>query len=227
LQTVVLPVGVFLTWVTTSKFEILQTGGNTLTEKPMKSHSSLQVIRDEHASLAAMLQSMRMMVKRGPAEDRRNFFDVVRAMLFYIDEFPERLHHPKESNLLFPKVVKLVPKVMGAIDKLERDHMYSEKAARDMQHLLLAWELLGDARRAVFEEAFEKYINFYLEHMSLEESVILPEAERCFSEDDWRVLDAAFAQNADPLTGHYPPAQEFEKLFSLIVTRAPSPIGLG
>lgn len=193
----------------------------------MTQHSALQIIRDEHASLAAMLQSMRMMVKRGPAEDRRNFFDVVRAMLFYIDEFPERLHHPKESNLLFPKVVKLAPKVMGAIDKLERDHLSSEKAARDMQHMLLAWELLGASRRQAFEEALEKYINFYLEHMSLEESVILPEAERCFSADDWRVLDAAFAENADPLTGHYPPAQEFEKLFSLIVTRAPSPIGLG
>ena len=193
----------------------------------MTQHSALQIIRDEHASLAAMLQSMRMMVKRGPAEDRRNFFDVVRAMLFYIDEFPERLHHPKESNLLFPKVVKQAPKVMGAIDKLERDHLSSEKAARDMQHMLLAWELLGASRRQAFEEALEKYINFYLEHMSLEESVILPEAERCFSADDWRVLDAAFAENADPLTGHYPPAQEVEKLFSLIVTRAPSPIGLG
>ena len=64
----------------------------------MTKHSSLQTIRDEHASLAAMLQSMRMMVERGPSDDRRNFFDVVRAMLFYIDEFPERLHHPKESN---------------------------------------------------------------------------------------------------------------------------------
>lgn len=98
----------------------------------MTQHSALQIIRDEHASLAAMLQSMRMMVQRGPADDRRNFFDVLRAMLFYIDEFPERLHHPKESNLLFPKVVKLAPKVMGAIDKLERDHMNSEKAARDL-----------------------------------------------------------------------------------------------
>ena len=103
----------------------------------MKKHSSLQTIRDEHASLAAMLQSMRMMVERGPSDDRRNFFDVVRAMLFYIDEFPERLHHPKESNLLFPKVVKAAPQVLGAIDRLERDHMYSEKAARELQHLLL------------------------------------------------------------------------------------------
>jgi hypothetical protein len=55
----------------------------------------------------------------------------------------------------------------------------------------------------------------------------LPEAERCFSDEDWRLLNAAFAENADPLTGHYPPTEAYEKLFSLIVTRAPSPIGLG
>jgi hemerythrin-like domain-containing protein len=193
----------------------------------MQRHSALQTIRDEHASLAAMLQSMRLMLEKGPSDDHRQFFNVLRAMLFYIDEFPERLHHPKESNLLFPKVVKLAPKTMGAVDKLERDHMRSEKAARDLQHMLLAWELLGQGRRAAFEEAMGQYIDAYLEHMNLEENVILPEAERCFSEDDWRLLDAAFAENADPLTGQYRPTEAYERLFTLIVTRAPSPIGLG
>ena len=193
----------------------------------MYRQSALQTIRDEHASLAAMLQSMRLMVEKGPSDDHRQFFNVLRAMLFYIDEFPERLHHPKESNLLFPKVVKLAPKTMGAVDKLERDHMRSEKAARDLQHMLLAWELLGQGRRAAFEEAMGQYIDAYLEHMNLEENVILPEAERCFSEDDWRLLDAAFAENADPLTGQYRPTEAYERLFTLIVTRAPSPIGLG
>lgn len=193
----------------------------------MSTPRSLQIIRDEHASLAAMLQSMRMLVEQGPQESRTNFFDVVRAMLFYIDEFPERLHHPKESNLLFPRVIKAAPKVMGAIDRLERDHMYSEKAARDLQHLLLSWELLGPSRRPAFEEAFKKYVDFYLDHMRLEEEVILPEAERCLGEADWRSLDAAFAENADPLTGKYPPTAEYEKLFSTIVMRAPAPIGLG
>ncbi len=193
----------------------------------MHRHSALQTIRDEHSSLAAMLQSMRLLVEKGPSDDHRQFFNVLRAMLFYIDEFPERLHHPKESNLLFPKVVKLAPKTMGAVDKLERDHMRSEKAARDLQHMLLAWELLGPGRRAAFEEAMGQYIDAYLEHMNLEENVILPEAERCFSEEDWKLLDAAFAENADPLTGQYRPAETYEKLFTLIVTRAPSPIGLG
>jgi hemerythrin-like domain-containing protein len=188
---------------------------------------SLQIIRDEHASLAAMLQSMRMLVDKGPDEGRKTFFDVVRAMLFYIDEYPERLHHPKESNLLFPKVVKASPKVLGAIDRLERDHMYSEKAARELQHLLLSWELLGAARRPAFEEAFKKYVDFYLDHMRLEEEVILPEAETSLSAQDWAEVDAAFEQNADPLTGKYPPTTEYEKLFSLIVQRAPAPVGLG
>ena len=145
----------------------------------MPSQNALQIVRDEHASLAAMLQSMRLMVANGPAENRHNFFEVLRAMLFYIDEFPERLHHPKESNLLFPKVARLAPETLGAIDKLERDHLSSEKAARDMQHLLLAWELLGEPRRADFERAIGDYIQRYMDHMDLEESVILPAAERC------------------------------------------------
>ena len=75
-----------------------------------------------------MLHAMTQLVERGPLEDAQKFFEVMRAMLFYIDEFPEQLHHPKESNLLFPKVVKRAPEVMSAIDRLERDHMHIEKA---------------------------------------------------------------------------------------------------
>ena len=100
-----------------------------------------------------MLHAMTQLVERGPLEDAQKFFEVMRAMLFYIDEFPEQLHHPKESNLLFPKVVKRAPEVMGAIDRLERDHMHSEKAVRDLLHLLLAWELLGHTRRDAFVSA--------------------------------------------------------------------------
>ncbi len=190
-------------------------------------HASLQIIRDEHASLAAMLQSMRLMVDRGPANAPENFFDVMRAMLFYIDEFPERLHHTKESDLLFPRVVQRAPHVMATVDRLERDHMAGEKDVREVQHLLLAWELLGEARRQDFVDAFSQYVNFYLEHMRLEESVILPEAEKVLSEADWKELDEAFEKNCDPLTGKYPPDPAYDRLFTRIVMRAPSPIGLG
>jgi hypothetical protein len=53
---------------------------------------SLHIIRDEHASLAAMFHAMVQLLERGPLDDAQKFFEVMRAMLFYIDEFPERLH---------------------------------------------------------------------------------------------------------------------------------------
>lgn len=190
-------------------------------------HTSLQIIRDEHLSLAAMLRSMLLMVERGPGDHAQRFFDVLRAMLFYIDEFPERLHHPKESDLLFPRVVRAAPSVMEAVARLEQDHMSGETAVRDLQHLLLAWELLGESRRRAFVDRCNSYVDFYLEHMRVEETLILPEAEKMLTEDDWRELDAAFEKNCDPLTGKYPPDPAFARLFTRIVMTAPAPIGLG
>ena len=190
-------------------------------------HESLRIIRDEHAALAAMLRSLSMMIKRGPGDAPDKFFDVLRAMLFYIDEFPERMHHPKETELLFPKVAKLAPQVVPAIERLDRDHTQGESAVRELQHHLLAWELLGDARRETFDIAAAKYVRFYLEHMQVEEKEILPQAEKLLSAQDWEELDAAFAGNRDPLTGKYPRDPLYDRLFTRIVMMAPEPIGLG
>ena len=174
-----------------------------------------------------MLRSMTMMVERGPGDNPEQFFDILRAMLFYIDEFPERLHHPKESDLLFPRVVRAVPSLMALVQKLECDHMNGEKAVRELQHLLLAWELLGEPRRPDFAARCREYVAFYLEHMRQEETAILPEAEKVLSDAEWQELDAAFARNCDPLTGKYPPDPAYDRLFTRIVMRAPAPIGLG
>nr|WP_315473770.1 hemerythrin domain-containing protein [uncultured Rhodoferax sp.] len=189
--------------------------------------SSLQTIKDEHAALAAMLQSLLLMLDRGPGDEPERFFDVLRAMLFYIDEFPERLHHPKESDLLFPRVVRLAPQTMGAVTQLEKDHAHSEAAVRELQHLLLAWELLGESRHAAFDTAVRRYVVAYLAHMKLEETAILPVAQAVLSEADWAELDAAFANNCDPLTGQHPRDPAFDRLFTRIVMRAPAPIGVG
>ncbi len=141
-------------------------------------HEALRVIREEHSTLAAMLQSLMQLVRRGPnpegADDSARFFDVLRAMLFYIDEFPEKHHHPKESDLLFPRVARVAPHAMATIDQLERDHMQGEGRVRELMHLLMAWELLGDGRKTAFIDEVTRYVDFYLEHMRLEETVLLP-----------------------------------------------------
>ena len=190
-------------------------------------HESIQIIRDEHAALAAMLRSLVLMVERGPRDASDQFFDVLRAMLFYIDEFPEKLHHPKETELLFPKIARAAPQTRETIAQLDRDHHRGEGAVRELQHQLLAWELLGESRRAGFEAAARRYVAFYLEHMHLEEREILPAAEKCLTAQEWAELDAAFASNCDPLTGKHPRDPVYDRLFTRIVTMAPEPIGLG
>ncbi len=188
---------------------------------------SLQIIKDEHASLAAMLKSIRMMVARGPQDQPEKYFDVLRAMLFYIDEFPERQHHPKETNILFPLVVQCDPGVKDTIDQLDREHEAGQKWVREIQHLLLAWEILGEERCSKFTEACSKYIDFYLAHMRLEETALLPVAERELSDEQWSVLDKAFASNRDPLHPAHASDPRYSRLVTRIVLHAPAPIGVG
>ncbi|MDD0811088.1 hemerythrin domain-containing protein [Curvibacter sp. RS43] len=187
----------------------------------------IKVIQEEHTALAAMLRSMLMMLDRGPGDEPEGFFDVMRAMLFYIDEFPEKQHHPKESDLLFPRVARHSPHVMTVVEQLEREHMKGEAAVRELQHLLLAWELMGEGRRARFEEELRRYVGFYLDHMRLEESVIIPEARKVLNADDWKALDEAFLSHVDPLANPQRRDPAFDRLFTRIVMRAPSPVGLG
>jgi hemerythrin-like domain-containing protein len=193
---------------------------------PNSSLSAFQIIRDEHAAVSAVLRSMLRLIERGPEDEPNRFFDVMRAMLFYIDEFPEKRHHPKESDLLFPKIARVAPELMPVIRRLETDHLQGEGKVRELQHQLTAWELLGDGRRPAFEKSAQDYVRFYLDHMRVEEVQLLPAAERNLSPAERAELDAAFRKHRDPLAGgEREPG--FERLFTRIVTNAPSPIGVG
>ncbi len=187
---------------------------------------TLEIIRDEHQALAAMLRSLSMLLAHARRHAALPDFDVLRAMLFYIDEFPERLHHTKESELLFPLLRERAPALTPVLDQLDRDHAQGEAAIRELEHALLAFEVMGPARRDAFEAAAQRYIGFYLTHMALEEAQVLPTAREVFDAEDWRALDAAFEANRDPLTGHEP-ADDYRALFHRIAMAAPAPIGLG
>ena len=83
-----------------------------------------------------------------------------------------------------------------------------------------------DERRERFEQAMAKYVDFYLEHMRVEETEVLPLAERVLVADDWKELDAAFLKNRDPLAGAEADGV-YRDLFQKILTSLPAPLGLG
>lgn len=194
-------------------------------------HASLRIIRQEHRALSAMLRAISLLLgehrRRGTLPD----FDALRAMLFYVDEFPEKLHHPKETRLLFPKLRGLDAHVDSVLDRLDHDHGCGEHAVRELEHALIAFEMMAEtnqreARREAFETAVQKYVAFYLEHMQLEEAVVLPLAERALGVADWSELDAAFLENRDPLAGHEA-GEPYRPLFRKILRLLPGSNSIG
>jgi hemerythrin-like domain-containing protein len=197
----------------------------------MSAHASLTIIHQEHGALSAMLRTLTMLLAEHRRRQSLPDFALLRAMLFYIDEFPEKLHHTKESQLLFPKLRARSLEAREVLDRLDRDHARGERAIRDLEHDLLAFEIMGptsqqEERRSQFEQSVQRYVDFYLEHMRLEETEVLPLAERVLTAEDWNELDAAFQKNRDPLTGHAPD-DAYVPLFRRIVSTLPAPLGLG
>ncbi len=189
-------------------------------------HIAIRIIRDEHAALAAMLRSILLLIEQHRRQNTLPDFTSLRAMLFYVDEFPEQRHHRKESELLFPKLRARTLLSRDLLDRLDEDHARGEHMIRALEHALLGFEMLGEPRRAAFEETAQRYVDFYLAHMALEEREILPLAERVLTAQDWADLDEAFTANRDPLTGHEP-EPDYRALFTRIVGMVPAPIGLG
>ncbi|MDM0103300.1 hemerythrin domain-containing protein [Variovorax sp. J22R24] len=189
-------------------------------------HTTTNIIRDEHSALSAMLRSILLLLAEHRRQGTLPDFAALRAMLFYVDEFPEKRHHRKESELLFPKLRARTPMSRALLDRLDDDHARGERRIREVEHALLAFEMLGETRRQAFEQAVERYVDFYLAHMAMEEREILPLAEKVLTQDDWSDLDEAFSANRDPLTG-CEPEPDYSALFTRIVNAVPEPIGLG
>ncbi len=194
-------------------------------------HATLRIIRSEHATLAAVLKSISLLLhdarRRGAPLDVR----ALRAMLYYIDEFPETEHHPKEHHVLFARLRARTDEVDAVLDRLDRDHGLSQARVRDLAHALTGLEMMegaadADARRADFEARMAEYVEQYLAHMRTEEDVVLPAAERVFDAADWAAVDLAFSRNRDPLTLREAD-DRFRPLFKRILMTLPPPLGIG
>lgn len=190
---------------------------------------AMRVIRAEHDALAAMLRTMPPLLQTWQRAGTPPDFAALRAMLFYVDEFPERSHHKKESELLFPRLRALAPQLRDALDDLEVDHAEGERAIRELQHSLLAWEQMGESRRDKFEQQLRVYSARYLGHMKREETEILPMATRVFGAQDWAELDEAFGSHQDPLATRpgQPVDAAYAPLRQRILAALPAPFGWG
>jgi hemerythrin-like domain-containing protein len=187
---------------------------------------ALAIIRNEHRSIAAVLEGLRYVVAEIGGGRMTPDFALIDAMLLYIESFPERLHHPKEDGYLFPALLRRRPELAPVIEALEREHVGGRDAIAALKRALEDFRSQGRGGQPAFAAALARYIDFHWEHMKSEEQQVIPAAEQSLTADDWEPIDAAFASNDDPLVG-VDASREMRELFRRIANLAPPPIGLG
>ncbi len=187
---------------------------------------ALRIIRDEHRTLASVLHGVRYLVGEIRGGRAAPDFRLLGAMLYYIDTFPERFHHPKEDAYLFRLLRLRCQQAIPVIDRLEAEHRAGHDRIRELILALTRYQQGGATEFYAFEELAETYVAFEFAHMRLEETELMPLAERFLMAEDWAEIDRAFLDHDDPLFG-IEAGDRFRELFHRIVNLAPPPIGVG
>jgi len=186
---------------------------------------AISILKSEHRSISAVLHGLKELARMAQDATVRPRFQVLRSMLRYIDEYPERLHHPKEDEHLFARVAARAPQARKLIDELKKEHEQGAGLIRELERALLFFEEGWPAGGREFQQAVDAFADFHWQHMRKEELELLPIAERVLSAADWRAIERAFATNLDPIAELQ--ERDYERLFSRIANLAPAPVGLG
>ncbi|MDO9143352.1 hemerythrin domain-containing protein [Rhodoferax sp.] len=183
------------------------------------------IIRDEHRALASVIKGLQFLVQEIQNRGQTPDFPLLQSIVSYIEQFPDKLHHPKEDQYLFPALRLRHPASAAELDILEEEHERGTPLTARVANTLRAYQADPSGFDA-FASAVDDYANFHWEHMSREEDVILPLAEKYLTAEDWLGINAAFKSNSDPLVG-INAQREFRELFRRLVNLIPAPHGLG
>lgn len=185
----------------------------------------LDALWNEHRSIAVVLHAMQHLVREQSTRGTKINPAVFRAILYYLDVFPERMHHPKEEKYLFAAVSRKTSEADAILDELRQEHEGGADAIRELAQDLLRYEEGGDKEFARFASAVEQFVDGYRKHIRKEEEGVMPIARRVLNAQDWADINAAWAKTRDPLTG-VETEKEYEQVLDRIVQLAPPPIGV-
>lgn len=174
-----------------------------------------QIIVREHQQLTMVVDGLLCFVHLLALDKRAPGTGLFRAMLYYIREYPDKVHHPKEDQYLFAHLQERTDTLDDVIEELRLQHADEGMYVLDLERALTRYELEGRSALADLQRQVEAYAAFYMNHRQLEEEVILPAAMRYLTDADWVDIDAAFGTNRDPMEG-VKAEEDLDRLYAMI-----------
>lgn len=183
---------------------------------------AVATIKLEHRALGAVMEALQRLLAAVAVRHAEPDFTLFSAALYYIDDFPERFHHPKEDEHLFRTLRLRTTEFNALLDELQAEHIHSARVMARLHCALVHYQ--GGAARGLenFHAAVDAYSAMLSEHMRKEEG-LLERARDELTEEDWSNIAAAFSVNDDPLFGDSR-REEFRRLYFRIRNLLPSKI---
>lgn len=186
-----------------------------------------KIIHKEHQDLYSVLTCLRLMAKKGKETNAEPINTAVLHQAFnYMETFLNVFHHPKEDTYLFPVMRERCPEIGSVLDELEDQHRQLPQFLSQMQETLARYENNPEAEQQNLCDAIEACCTREIGHMKLEEAKVLAQARDSLSAEDWSTIDAAFAENRDPVFGDEGNVA-YDALFRELVDVMPEPYGHG
>jgi len=189
---------------------------------------AIDIIQGEHRTLAAVIDALRHVADDMGQAKLTPDYKLLWSIIYYIEELPDALHHPKEDDVLFPRIRARSRDIDATLDDLGRQHADSRPHLEALKSLLGRMEAEIPGAMQEFSAKVSSYEAFYRKHMAQEEAEVLPKAREVLTEQDWDEVAAAFGENKDPLQSQEATKSEwFRQFYRRIVTLVPEPWGVG
>ena len=187
----------------------------------MARHIAIAVLQTEHWSLHEVLRLLRSLLVQTCAGTLMPDSELLASILYYIEEFTNRCHHPKEEQFLFSAMETRLTTRPPLLDVLAAEHRDALGQTGELRRLLVHLEARRPRALDEIGAAAAFFVDAQLAHMRREERELLPLAEQVLLDDDWVRLAVAFTANEDPLFGRFPRA-EFARLRNRLAASAPA-----
>lgn len=181
---------------------------------------ALQQICAQHRHLACVLaelevQAAAIMMGQLPAD-----FPALSALLRYLDVFAHGVHQQAEEEFLF-STLEQCGAPHHVVDGAMNVHRTALTKMTALKAELIACRFQPDASNTRFAQLLPEQISLEFEHISYEESVVLPCAIELLPAEEWPPIARAFRSHDDPLFGANP-APELASLHYLLIDRPDS-----
>lgn len=160
---------------------------------------AIEQLQLDHRNMTRLLALVRSELEASRAGDPLDF-DLLDSVLEYALHYPDLCHHPKE-DLIYRRMLARDAGAAARVGDLLKDHRHLGELARQLAAALRNVRRDAEVPRAWLDKLLESFVSANEQHIAAEDRDFFPLAMVTLSDADWREVDAAMADQRDPLFG--------------------------